>query len=200
MFYTYHNTLYVPPHISASDYEILFDALESLYYLYESYLLVIGDFNVPNYVGMHISVSDWKVLSVQNFSNFYNLTQYNTIKNCNNKILDLVLTNLNCEVSKALDTFILEDAYHPALMIHMFCTDNLMNFPVISNNDHNFRKANFPNLYSDLMLINWSFLSKIEDINVMVEEFYFKLYFLFQKHVPKKKPLLASILFGLINT
>ena len=38
------------------------------------------------------------------------------------------------------------------------------------------------------MLIDWNFLNNIGDVNIMIEEFYFKLYDLIDKHVPKKKP------------
>ena len=83
-----------------------------------------------------------------------NLQQHNNIVNANGRTLDLVLTNIQCDVVKDDAPFVREDEHHPPFIIN-FCRKILHynQFDLTKNNNYksyNFRKANYPRLYEHL--------------------------------------------------
>lgn len=56
-------------------------------------------------------------MSVQPLIDFFDLFQYNSIANCDSKLLDLIFPNSKCNVDKAADIAVIEDKYHPAITI-----------------------------------------------------------------------------------
>lgn len=106
--------LYIPPDISFSDFEHLLDLLEI--FIIDCRLILIGDFNLPTFSMSQGSNTPTLFLS---FIRSHNLEQVNNISNSNNRLLDLVLTNLQSSVSVDRDTlpFVSEDDHHPALSI-----------------------------------------------------------------------------------
>lgn len=64
--------LYIPPHTSCDNYDLIFDAIESLYCILDANILIIGDFNIPDY-----SANPGHPLSksLNNFAQFLNLEQ-----------------------------------------------------------------------------------------------------------------------------
>lgn len=69
------------------------------------------------------------------------MRQYNYILNRHNKLLDLVINNMDCAVSRNYIPSLNEDQYHPALLL-MFLSVN------INKRTFNFKKANYHNLYN----------------------------------------------------
>lgn len=178
--------LYIPPHTSCENYDIIFDAIESLHCIIGANILIIGDFNIPDH-----SANPGHPLSksLNNFAQFLNLEQKNNILNQNNRTLDLVYSNYgSCYVSRADDIFVIEDAHHPALIIKSkFPKTYKETFPLGSRHDLNYKKGNFNLLYNDIMFIDWSVLSNFANVNDMLTEFYNILNPLLDKHVPRKK-------------
>ena len=103
--------VYIPPFCNNNDYVLFFDFLCSMSYLYEHQLIILGDFNCPEFVtsAMNKVAASVSFQCINNFMAFYNLDQYNKIVNVNNRLLDLVLTNSDqCVVSKSQNPFLKE--------------------------------------------------------------------------------------------
>ena len=86
-------------------------------------------------------------------------------------IIDLVITNLNCEVCHSGSPLVPEDSHHPALNITFQLTVNKNRDPnsfSINNLQmrYNFRKANFLLLYNLLLEVDWSFLPEISEHSI----------------------------------
>jgi hypothetical protein len=132
-----------------------------------SKVLLVGDFNAPGFGCVDGCVSDSRCSAVTNFLNILNLSQHNVVYNDLGRLLDLLIADFNCEVH------------------HDFLLFIARQIPDVAA--YNFRKADFVGLYRELMDVDWSFVSACDDVNVMCERFYSKLYKIFDLHVPLKK-------------
>jgi hypothetical protein len=94
------------------------------------------------------------------FCNFFTLNQFNNVANNMGKLLDLVLSNGSCCVTKANDILLREDKYHPALHI-VICAEFWENFPTSTRDSYNFKKADFRGLYLALSHVDWTVLDSI---------------------------------------
>nr|CAH7734652.1 unnamed protein product [Callosobruchus chinensis] len=117
------------------------------------------------------------------------MQQYNHILNSNGKLLDLVVGNMDCAVSKDSAPLVYEDDHHPSLLV---CVKLSVRHNKSSNFDcdretkkYNFRKANYITLYNEFLTTNWNFLSNIENPDIAVGKFYEKLQEIFELHVPR---------------
>ena len=167
-------------HLIQTDcYNSVFDTFCSLNYIFNSDLLLLGDFNIPDYNS-----------NISNFQNFLELQQFNSINNVNNRLLDLVLANKECEVERAVDILLDEDTHHPSIVILYNIRTKQKNNKIIikPTNYYNFKKANFPLLYQNLFEIDWSFLSNINEVELATQQFYDKLDTVFSECVPKSIP------------
>ncbi|KAJ8980525.1 hypothetical protein NQ317_008322 [Molorchus minor] len=176
-------TLYVPPSTSIEVFELLFEYLEQADFLQSKHVVIMGDFNVPNFVNQ--LNADSKTFVINNFMNFFDFHQLNNILNSHHRLLDLIISNVACKVVHDNAPLLREDAYHPALIINLY--DLSSKESVILPNDnkcYNFKKANYPELYNTILETDWSYLINLDDINDAVHEFYRKLYEIFDAHVP----------------
>lgn len=119
--------------------------------LHKGDIIVVGDFNVPTYADSLISGVKYGIVShLNNFLMLLNLVQYNQVRNVNDKILDLVLSNSHCSVRKSLNPLFIEDIHQPTLEINF--TDIRLKSPDSFNkssyNSYNFRKADLNVLYN----------------------------------------------------
>lgn len=181
--------IYIPPSCKNEDYEATFELLLSLHCIYGSDLLIMGDFNIPEYLNCsQTQTSTTNFNTMQNFLNLLGLTQFNNIVNNNGRLLDLVLSNRDCIVTKASELILPEDCHHPALSIETDISKPPTNaFSAKSSGDFNFKKANYFDLYDDLASMEWVFLDQHVDVNSAVADFYNVLNTIIEKHVPKKK-------------
>lgn len=176
--------IYIPPASNLDVYYCVFEILENLHYKFDN-LVIFGDFNVSQYntVNSHDSLS----LALRNFLEFSNLTQHNSILNSNQKMLDLIITseNMLCKVSQEIDSLVPEDAHHPSLCcIISIKSINHKKFNSKDQFRYNFKKTNLINLYEDISLVQWDDLYSLNDIEQACDVLYFKLYEIFDKHVP----------------
>lgn len=177
--------IYIPPSLSSADFEYFFDLLERVI-ADKCNVLVVGDFNVPNFT--NINLNDAKSNIVNHFIAFSNFKQFNNILNVNNRLLDLVLSDIKCSVFKDENPLVVEDTYHPAFYIECIINQKHMpNFPktnAMNAKTYNFKKANFIALYNSLLEVNWDFLNNTNNVNDACKQFYDKLYSLFDESVP----------------
>lgn len=174
--------LYIPPSTSASDYEHFLDLVSTVGTVHNCKVIVMGDFNVPTHIE---DKNNYSVL-LRNFMQFNNFTQFNNIPNVNNHNLDLVFSNNPCTVTREEHSLVTEDAHHPTLCIELK-TAKKHHFEISNARCYDFRKANFPELYSDLQLIDWSYLNETNDVNTACAMFYDILKTTYDKSVPIKK-------------
>ena len=179
--------LYIPPTISSNEFDLFIETFETLNcFSTDSKLLILGDFNVPLY---NIDPNNSKSRTVINFTNFINVCQTNSIVNHNGRLLDLILTNVSCNVSRDDSPLTKEDPHHPALTIDI----NLNNFISKeflyngSSRKHNFRRANFLLMYEMIQVTDWSYLESFTDINDACEHFYNIINNIFNTCVPVYK-------------
>jgi hypothetical protein len=74
----------------------------SLHCVYDSKKVIIGDFNIPGFCEeVRDSCNRGRLLN--NLSDFFDLKQYNLVRNKDDRMLDLVFGNLKIEVSPCID-------------------------------------------------------------------------------------------------
>lgn len=156
-------------------------------------ILLIGDFNVPKIEWSMSSTGSLapsllsrcnNSLEILDLISFGNLTQYNSIKNHHNKILDLVLStdpNRSISVNAANDYLVAIDQYHPPLEIVLLTQVDYL--PEFKNRKYNFRKANFSLIRHELENINWNFIETIP-LDQSVKHFYDILNEIIHNHTP----------------
>ena len=187
--------LYIPPSTSVNDYILLFDSLISVDIFFESKLIILGDFNVPEFFSSQNSSKNSTnvVHACKDFMNFFGLTQNNDITNPDNRLLDLVFSNLDCKISRAVELLTHEDYYHPAINISIQ-THKTRSTSFRSNNskEFNFRKANFPLLYMHLYNADFSVIESTNEVNEALEFLYDILFNIFRSCIPLKKSAVGN--------
>jgi hypothetical protein len=103
--------VYIPPNSQREVFSTFYKKIESEFsFLSDKNILIFGDFN------LHSSKYDENDLNY--FKTLFNLQQFNQIFNCNERILDLVYSNMSSDcitVTREEHPLVPEDAYHPAL-------------------------------------------------------------------------------------
>ena len=90
--------VYIPPLVSQSDLDNLFEFFISLNLVFGKNVCILGDFNLSTYS----ESLDGGVNILNYFLSYMNLCQSNVVRNSNNRILDLVLNNnKHCKVEPA---------------------------------------------------------------------------------------------------
>lgn len=166
--------VYIPPNSNTQLYNSFFDCLSNMYEIYGSDLLIIGDFNIPEYSEYLTNrlPPTTKISELQNLCSFFDLAQYNMITNTSGRLLDLVLYNKTCTVTAADIKILREDVHHPPLSIdihHFFSVNDSAN---AMPKRYNFKKANFESLYADLCRSTISDIYSINNVNDAVNFLY----------------------------
>lgn len=115
------------------------------------------------------------------------LSQMNSVKNHQHRILDLVLTNFPNTGVTVTDGIVQEDAYHPALLIKI----NASNIKFMKSKravKNNFFKGNYTAINSILNATNWSQLFDGLNINDSMDQFYQLIEQLIDQFIPKIQP------------
>lgn len=177
--------IYSPPDIPAGVFGSWVDELGIYVSNLGSSTLLLGDFNIPNLNG-----NSAKPIALNNLKHLCNLVQFNRVVNTNNGLLDLVLADIPCSVTRDYSPLLPIDSYHPALNINL----ELVTIPQVRkflpnphSGNYNFRKADFPALYASLLEIDWVFMDSVDHVDDMCDLFYENLHSVFQSHVPLKR-------------
>lgn len=180
--------IYIPPSVSLNELEYFLECFEQLNNVLDNKIIIFGDFNVPSFNSANLN--DRGFCIINNFMQYMGLSQFNNILNDSGRLLDLVLSNVNCQVTRDIIPLVNEDLHHPTLTV-IFNNLSLKNDESFLFNDHsqayNFRQANFPQLYEALLDFDWSSLKECNDVNITVDMFYNNLYQIFEKFVPKRR-------------
>lgn len=187
----YFFVLYIPPTITFDSFEHFLDQFTLLTAVFQSNVIIVGDFNVPDFHAKTLPrrLGSQRSILVSNFANSFNLAQYNQIFNCNNRLLDLVLSNFNCTVTRSDVPFVTEDLHHPSLEISLpFLCQRIQNFGVNRDSPaaYNFRKADYHLLYTLILEADWSPVYSSLDVNDACAALYEILNGIFNSCVPLK--------------
>lgn len=106
--------VYITPTIAFDAYNLFFNVLGSYNFLH---VVILGDFNTPNF-GQNII--DKYAIVLNNFNLFLNIKQRSDVVNHQGRLLDLVLSNLDCQILRSNLPLVVEDSYHPALTMCIF--------------------------------------------------------------------------------
>ena len=190
-FVAYLFIVYIPPSTSITNAEVetFFELLSSVELILHKNVIFLGDFNIPSFSSpLPIGSRHNNLLHL---SEFLHLKQYNTIPNCNNRFLDLVLANLKIGLEQCDTPLVQEDPYHPALIFDFLGSlPHVPTFPV--NNDgppqFNFRKTDYPTLYELMLNTDWSPVTVSHDVASACKNFYDILNNNFAACTPLKSP------------
>lgn len=183
--------VYVPPNLPVSQYVSLFDAFCSLDTLLESKVLIVGDFNLPAYYERHsLPHPPGSVVALNDFMELFHFQQLNSILNSNQRLLDLVISDMDCSVLAAAVPLLDEDSHHPAMVIYLPISPGFSASicPSASNPyNWNFKKGNLNLLYQLLLGMNWDCLTNFNDVDNAVGYVYDELNHLFDLTIPKTR-------------
>lgn len=186
--------VYIPPNTVVEHYTHFFECLTLFEELYGSNIVVFGDFNIANYVkfieATGVPFADAATVLLDRFLGFFDLKQFNNIRNSLGRILDLVIANVECTVMRDSAPMLREDRHHPALYSVLSLGSPSVPSRMVYNDSlrsYDFRKANFQGLYAAIGGHDWTFL---DDDALSVDEacelFYNAIYKIFDAHIPMK--------------
>lgn len=157
--------------------------------------LVLGDFNIPSApwyrdgleVLLNMSAKDCDNLTeaLHSFLTLTNLKQFNDIFNINNRILDLVISDKDCLVSRCTEPLVNEDAHHPALVVSVQSLSMRL-LRSVPRTVPLFGRGDYDQINSAIMSIDWQFLHGCGDIDMAVGRFYETINDVISKHIPTK--------------
>lgn len=180
-------TLYILCEISHADLEEFFDSLILIDILQHNNIIIIGDFNVPLF---NSNSEDSKSMILNNSFSFLNLRQLNTIKNNNDRLLDLLFSNINCKVCRNICPLVDEDYHHPALEFEFNTKYRERNGYFNKNTSckqYNFKKSNFYLLYDLMLTANWETVYQCESPDLANNILTNIMHNIFDSTVPTKK-------------
>lgn len=182
--------VYIPPELNVQYVETFLELLEEICTDIDN-VIVVGDFNCRNF---NSDVNDLKCKILIQFMDLLDLSQLNTILNEDGRLLDLVMSNTACKVSRDYLPMVAEDRYHPSLIVDVpvnfsgtrsFCNN-------LDNRSYNFRKVNYFELYQSFLTCDWSFLYNFKNVDEACDQFYKKLYAILDAHVRFHTPNLNN--------
>lgn len=184
-------TVYLPPPVTRVSLENFLDNCNRVFECCDMQRLIVGDFNLGcidwNLVGEASCCLTSLAQTLVDFHFINNFKQLNRIVNNSDRILDLVLTDIqNCEVRKCSDPLSKVDPLHPPLVIKI-PSDHITSLPKNPDCQRlNFRKANYDDINVALNEVDWtSLFGKCEDVNQMVSCFHQNLDRIIEGHVPQ---------------
>lgn len=200
--------LYIPSDSTSSVYELYLKHLE---WFRESssldasdVVIVLGDFNLPylEWIWDEVDKNTLLPVNVVNCAGLdlvygmqsFGLYQINSVRNFNDRTLDLVFCN-ECDdatLKVCADPLLQIDMHHPALEMLLDCgrtNDSIFSVNLDSFKVFNFRRANFFALNRFLLSIDWNqkFINCSDDCDAMVDILYNVFLEGFQLFVPKNK-------------
>lgn len=189
------SAVYIPPSSSTQLYKKFFSKCELIYDAEPgATLCLLGDFNLPH---LHWLASDSKYLNLERTYNeassllldtiqLIGTKQYNYLLNNDNRILDLLLCDIECIVVSPEVVLSRIDSHHPPFQ---FSTDFVC--PDIQSklivNRYNYFKGDYETICKEMNSVNWDheFINLKPDM--CVNRFYDILFDIIKKYVPLVK-------------
>lgn len=177
-------SVYIPPSSDVRTYEECFSYIESFALYSDQITILVGDFNIPQFCNNNCN-SNVVQLTFE-FMSYMQLIQYNTIRNVSDVVLDLVLSSIECTVTKSINPLVSEDVHHPALQIKYAMSTAAGDCVLNRVEQYNFAKGDYLLLYNLMKNVDWSILSSFKnDINSYTAHFYRIIWNIIDQSVPK---------------
>lgn len=185
--------IYLEPNFSFTKLDLLLSNLERIVNENsDDDILIVGDFNIPNFVDIYNECSDLNSANLESlkckllidFLNICNLNQLNFIRNEKDRLLDLVFSNLNLEIARCDFPLVKIDNHHPPLVA------DFINDTSSSSSDQfrDFKKADYSSLNSIFCNIDWlSLFDNNVDVSGCVDTFYNVLVRVINEFTPFKR-------------
>lgn len=158
--------VHLPNIIGVDQFKSFLDSLEQLVNISNEIYIVLGDLNAPNFVMNN--QCNFKTSTIYNFIDLISFRQFNGVKNDLNRLLDLILSNLSCEVIRKKCLILAEDNHHHALLLEV--PDTIvkeLRFKLnLKTKSCRFKSANFVELHIEPYKRDWTFLLDSEDVNI----------------------------------
>ncbi|CAH0723443.1 unnamed protein product, partial [Brenthis ino] len=189
---------YFPQNCNQSDSQLkLFEYVSDLRLDFPLYnIIVMGDFNIKDATwSLQNSDSGFKLENISEniltyqlstFMSFTDLQQYNCVLNNNNRLLDLVLSDLKCLVSRTLPLSEPEDGHHPPLLVEVDIHSIERNLSLNHRIVRKYQNADYSIINTELSKINWKLELNDKYITEAVDAFYSIINDLIEKYVPSK--------------
>lgn len=185
--------VYLPPDLPFSKYELHFVNLQNMYTDQNDHkICIVGDYNIPtidwqrrdNFCTPILTNTSLVARMALNSLSYMHLKQYNYVKNYKGRVIDLVLTNMDCTLS-ASDPLLNEDRNHPALAFTIACNANVL-LPVKPRKKYNYRKADYQLINKSVSTVDWNNELKALSTESAVTRFYDQIFNIIDALVPQK--------------
>lgn len=186
--------VYLPPPVSLSTIEHFIEQCNGVSESANMPICIIGDFNLAKIdwaAGAANSFLPNTCLRLLEFMNVSRLSQYNLVKNCSARILDLVLSTVSsCTVSESSCSLTTVDKLHPPLDIDIsFLKEPSLPYNVL-NKRKNFYKANYEQIITYINEHDWlQQFANSNDPDSMLKVFYEVLNNAINEFVPNCKSM-----------
>lgn len=191
------SAVYIPPKTKEDIYESYLKSLQTIINGNDVDLFyIIGDFNLPhlewvphsNTKGYTCNGTTSICELLSNFMSLNNAFQYNFLKNSDNRILDLLISNiiLNESLPASPELSKIDPLHPPFYNIIALDVDNKpMKKRAVPK--YNFHRAKFDLINRDLNLIDWHGLLGQASAEDALDIFYDKIYGIIKTHTPLSK-------------
>lgn len=185
------SAVYIPPRTPDDVYVSYLDMLSTILNNSSTHCFyIIGDFNLPNINwslhNAHVTDQTGVNGYLLNFISEVNAIQYHNLPNINNRTLDLLISNENCDILQPLNYLVPADPHHPpfsALSSPYIVYSPMKRCPIIK---YNYYRGNYDLVKGDLIKINWSNIFENSTSQEAINIFYEKIFGIIRKHIPQK--------------
>lgn len=195
--------VYIPPNQNYDTYHAYLDLLHSTIHDLCTELYVVGDFNLPTLQWenkgtflqplMQSDVNSSHRCLI-NFMSSFDCYQFNSIKNKNNTILDLCISNnVNSKISSVRFPFVPPDGHHPPFQIVIPIPDEFNRLKRKSYLKYCYKRADYVKICEEISNTDWDLFFREKDADQIVSIFYDKIYKIIKENVPTK--IIASSIF-----
>ncbi|KAH9629410.1 hypothetical protein HF086_013324 [Spodoptera exigua] len=186
--------IYIPPPVKLDSLQCFLDNVNNVLNNVDD-VVILGDFNLGfiDWSGrsddLHLSPSNYENslgYSLVDFMSINGLHQFNSHLNADNRILDLVLSNMSdLTVTKPDDLLSKLDAHHPNILISI-SIPNVKQLETKCRSGYNFYKADYKQIKTHLKNINWyDTFRECINANDRLNVFYVMLQSVIESFVPK---------------
>ncbi|CAG9136283.1 unnamed protein product [Plutella xylostella] len=142
--------------------------------------LILGDFNITNAAwfpapgnshALTTNTHDRLACLLSTFLSLTDLKQFNGIPNSNGKMLDLVISNLGCLVSRCAEPLVPENKHHPALQASLECVAQAALAPE-PRLQYKFHAADYEAINSEISSTPWDSILNPDDVDAALDTFY----------------------------